>query len=92
MEFPSKPWADQLDIPIPTWATYNIDFVDHEGESFSVWISGDTYQYWRETNEGAAITDNSMDSGGWKLPNWEHALTGYPYVKITDLQTIVENE
>lgn len=91
MGFPNKPWTKVLDEPVPYWATHSIDFTNLEGDSYSVWIGKEFYKYYRET-EDAAVDDGIGDVGDWDIARWKQAISHYHYVKITDLQPIVENE
>lgn len=91
MEFPSKPWSIVLDEPIPCWATHNIDFTNLVGDSYSVWVGKELYKYYRETGEDAVDGETGY-MGDWDVARWKQEISHYPYVKITDLQPIEENE
>lgn len=93
MEFPNKPWFIVLDVPTPAWATHQVDFIGDGGESYSVWISHNQYQYFRTTSdEDGLVMDVPDDSGDWDVNEWGKRIERYSYSKITDLQPIEENE
>lgn len=93
MEFPNKPWAEVLDEPAPEWAMHQIDYTGTSGDSHSVWVSPEQYQFFRstQTSPGAVMTQPTPEVEGWTIEDWAVKMDMI-YCKITDLQPIVENE
>lgn len=90
MEFPNKPWAEKLDIPIPHWATYEIGFTSVNGDSYLLWYGPGMYQYFATTD--GLMLDKEGVKDLWNLQDWEDGLSECPFTRFTDLQPIVENE
>lgn len=93
MGFPNKPWVNVLDIPPPPWATHQVDFTTDAGDSHSVWVNHNQYQYFRTTSDDDdLVMEEAEDSNGWDAKEWAKRLGQYSYSKVIDLQPIVENE
>jgi hypothetical protein len=93
MEFPNKPWKQWLDAPTPGWATHQLDYTSSAGESHSVWVSPDKYQFFRTTSEipGVVMKEPVPDIEEWSVEDWPKKIN-MSYFKATDLQPIEENE
>lgn len=93
MEFPNKPWEEQLSLPTPPWATHRIDYTNGNPESYSLWIGLGCFQYFNSTSAGVVNAELEVDDEGWTVEKWaKELLKTCPYIKITDLQPIEENE
>jgi hypothetical protein len=93
MEFPNKPWSRVLDIPVPAWATHQVDFINSQPDSYSTWIGPGKFQHFRGTHEGGVSEEVFEDDPSFGVKEWEnHLLETCSYVKVIDLQPIEENE
>lgn len=92
MGFPNKPWNySAKDLTPPSWATSQIDYTTSSGESYSVWISPDFYQYFRGTS-GYLETERNKEIEWHTIAAWKNGLINPSYFQVYDLQPIEENE